>query len=706
MRKQPSCSYLAAVLMIYLSFFSGRASAQSATVTDDAFLSTNAVVQSLNLNGQGGSLIVAGPNAMVGSSRVGTTTSYIKFQLPASLPPGVTAANVAKATLKLYLSLGTTPGGTINIYPLTSAWTESALSASSPPTLSPTPFASGLAVGSSDSYLVVDVTKLVQEWLSGSANGGFANDGIALVADTNNTYAVFDSKESIVTSHEPRLEITLINGGVPGPPGAPGPIGPAGQPGPQGNQGIAGPMGAIGAQGPIGINNRGTWTGSTAYNQNDAVSDSSSFWLALIPNQASEPNLFNPNWQLLAAGINNRGAWAPTTNYNVNDAVSDIGSYWLALIPSSANTATPNTSCEPSQPECAAYWQLLASQGATGATGPQGAAGPSGPPGPGGVTVVNSGPGIIGGPITTVGTLSLDTQYTNQLYAQLGAANILNGNLTLNGNFSAQSASTANGLNSTSNLNIFPYTGNGSLAFSAEADSGIGDAFVGVSKLSLGFNQGGGSAVIISTNATTGQALEVDCETPHGGTDCYAILANGSSKAALLNGEVDVIGTLTKSAGAFKIDHPLDPANKYLTHSFVESPDMMNIYNGTVVLDNNGEAWISLPDWFEALNRDFRYQLTAIGAPGPNLYVAVEVSGNRFKIAGGQPGGKVSWQVTGIRHDAYADAHRLALEEDKPEEDRGYYLHPELHGQPAEKSIFLKRLPKKKPADVEAQQHK
>ena len=97
-------------------------------------------------------------------------------------------------------------------------------------------------MGSSDSYLVVDVTKLVQEWLSGSANGGFANDGIALVADTNNTYAAFDSKESIVTSHEPRLEITLINGGVPGPPGAPGPIGPAGQPGPQGNQGIAGPM--------------------------------------------------------------------------------------------------------------------------------------------------------------------------------------------------------------------------------------------------------------------------------------------------------------------------------------------------------------------------------------------------------------------------------------------------------------------------------
>ena len=55
-------------------------------------------------------------------------------------------------------------------------------------------------------------------------------------------------------------------------------------------------------------------------------------------------------------------------------------------------------------------------------------------------------------------------------------------------------------------------------------------------------------------------------------------------------GDVDVTGTLTKSAGSFKIDHPLDPENKYLSHSFVESPDMMNIYNGNVVLDATGEA--------------------------------------------------------------------------------------------------------------------
>lgn len=146
-------------------------------------------------------------------------------------------------------------------------------------------------------------------------------------------------------------------------------------------------------------------------------------------------------------------------------------------------------------------------------------------------------------------------------------------------------------------------------------------------------------------------------------------------------------GNLSKGSGSFKIDHPLDPANKYLEHSFVESPDMMNIYNGVVWLDDKGEALVKLPDYFEALNSDFRYQLTAIGAPGPNLYVAEEVSGNHFRIAGGKPGAKVSWQVTGVRQDAYAKAHRINVEEEKPAQERGHYLHPELFGATEKEAI-------------------
>ncbi len=156
------------------------------------------------------------------------------------------------------------------------------------------------------------------------------------------------------------------------------------------------------------------------------------------------------------------------------------------------------------------------------------------------------------------------------------------------------------------------------------------------------------------------------------------------SWAGFFDGDVNVTGTLTKAAGAFRIDHPLDPVNKYLSHSFVESPDMKNIYDGVAVFDQAGEVVVTLPDWFEALNEDFRYQLTPMGAAFVP-YVAEEIAGNHFKIGGGIPGRKVSWQVTGIRHDAFANAHRIQVEEPKPAAALGTYLHPEAFGQPVEK---------------------
>ena len=148
------------------------------------------------------------------------------------------------------------------------------------------------------------------------------------------------------------------------------------------------------------------------------------------------------------------------------------------------------------------------------------------------------------------------------------------------------------------------------------------------------------------------------------------------------SGMVYVSGYLHKAGGGFKIDHPLDPANQYLYHSFVESPDMKDIYDGVVGLDADGAAWVELPEWFEAVNGDFRYQLTPIGAPAPGLYVAQEIESNRFRIGGGAPGLKVSWQVTGIRHDPYAAAHPMPVEQAKPSDEQGTYLHPVEHGQP------------------------
>jgi hypothetical protein len=147
------------------------------------------------------------------------------------------------------------------------------------------------------------------------------------------------------------------------------------------------------------------------------------------------------------------------------------------------------------------------------------------------------------------------------------------------------------------------------------------------------------------------------------------------------SGDLNVAGAITAGTKDFKIDHPLDPKNKYLYHSSVESSEMMNIYTGNATLDNSGEAVVSLPKWFEAVNNDFRYQLTAIGAAAPNLHVAQEISNHQFTIAGGAPGMKVSWQVTGVRHDAYAKTHPLVVEVKKSEKERGHYLHPDAYGE-------------------------
>ena len=183
--------------------------------------------------------------------------------------------------------------------------------------------------------------------------------------------------------------------------------------------------------------------------------------------------------------------------------------------------------------------------------------------------------------------------------------------------------------------------------------------------------QSGGSSLyagVLGTNTGTG----------------YGVISNGKAKVF---GNLEVTGTLSKAGGTFRIDHPLDPAHRFLSHSFVESPDMKNVYDGVVELDANGEATVTLPDWFEALNRDFRYQLTAVGAAAPALHVRSRIKDNAFTIAGGEAGLEVSWQVTGIRRDAWAEANRTPVEEDKTGEEAGRYLHPEAHGQDASKGI-------------------
>ena len=222
------------------------------------------------------------------------------------------------------------------------------------------------------------------------------------------------------------------------------------------------------------------------------------------------------------------------------------------------------------------------------------------------------------------------------------------------------------GLESISNIGI-----------AVKAKSDYGPALDATS-LNIGISAFGGSIYGVATVSDTGNGITA--------------LSNSGLAGEFL-GDVEVVGNLSKGGGSFKIDHPLDPENKYLYHSFVESPDMKNIYDGVATLDEKGEAVVKLPDYFESLNRDFRYLLTAIGAPGPGIYIAEKVSTSQFKIAGGAPGMEVSWQVTGIRQDAFANKNRIQVEVNKAEKERGYYLHPGAFGKSEEKGVEWARNP-------------
>ncbi len=157
------------------------------------------------------------------------------------------------------------------------------------------------------------------------------------------------------------------------------------------------------------------------------------------------------------------------------------------------------------------------------------------------------------------------------------------------------------------------------------------------------------------------------------------------SKSSTVTGSVRVIGTLSKGSGSFVIDHPLNPKNWLLFHSFLESPDVKNIYDGIATLDEKGEATIKLPNYFLALNKDFRYLATPIGEPAPNLYLSMEIRKSFlnffgspvFKISGGEANQKISWQVTGIRHDPFILKYPIIVEVEKgPDEivDKGKYI--------------------------------
>jgi hypothetical protein len=230
------------------------------------------------------------------------------------------------------------------------------------------------------------------------------------------------------------------------------------------------------------------------------------------------------------------------------------------------------------------------------------------------------------------------------------------------------------------------------LSGQATATSGYGVYATSAGQSGIGVYAGTGSTTstaVQATNAGTyGYSLRADAT----GSNTFGLYVNApysttGTYASVINGNEIVYGSISKSSGTFTIDHPLDPENKILQHSFVESPDMKNIYDGVAVLDASGNANVYLPSYFTALNKDYRYQLTPIGAASPSLHISKEIKNGVFSISGGTASSKVSWQITGIRQDAHALKNPVVVELDKEEYLKGSFIDADAHGFGQERSF-------------------
>ena len=278
----------------------------------------------------------------------------------------------------------------------------------------------------------------------------------------------------------------------------------------------------------------------------------------------------------------------------------------------------------------------------------------------------------VGGYFAALGATSTGVPTSNPLnLAVIATATSKSSIYTYNEAISASTDSTLGGSRSIESFasSKFAAFNQGVFAVADGAGSGPNFGVEGIAHNGTGFNIGvyGLADTSLGTN-------NFGIVGDNGG--CVTCAAN---KAGEFFGDVDIQGNLSKTGGTFKIDHPQDPANKYLIHSFVESPDMMNIYNGNITTDANGEAVVTMPSYFEAENIDFRYQLTVVGVFAQAI-VGKEIASNQFVIKTDKPNVKVSWMVTGVRNDVWAQNRRVVPEVEKATQDKGKYLHPEFYG--------------------------
>ncbi len=384
-------------------------------------------------------------------------------------------------------------------------------------------------------------------------------------------------------------------------------------------------------------------------------------------------------------------------------------------------------------------------QGMTGPQGPQGPQGPAGLPGPSGPAgaspfTLNAGNAVFTSGSVGLGLTSpqypLHVQTTGPRAAYAYSTSTSGPGFGLFGRADSPSGVGLVGLGASSGPAI---------GVQGQTDSPTGRAVLGLAGATTGdawgvwgftpSTQGTGTVgqASATTGVTTGVLGRVDSTTDEA-TGVYgaAAAASGNTSgvwgvtASRSDGATGVYGTATGASGqnfgvfgsaesgdgfgvvalgnslttgtkSFRIDHPLDPTNRFLTHFCAEGPEPMNIYRGTAVLDEGGGAWIELPPYFSAINTNETYQLTPIGGPMPMLHIATPAaeadgaaSTNRFRVEGGTAGLRVSWTVTARRNDAYVRTRGFAVESDKPEAWRGKYLHPDVFGRAPEEGIFFR----------------
>jgi trimeric autotransporter adhesin len=558
---------------------------------------------------------------------------YIQFNL-ASIPG---SANVSQATLKLYVHTVTT-AGSFNVDYVNGSWAESTITSSLSPVLGTTIAPSvPITAASKNQYILIDVTSALQAWLSGSQ----ANDGIALVA--NGTFsASFDSKESTTTSHPPELDVVFAGGGG----------------------GITGITTASGS-GLIGGGTSGTLNLSltNACATNQVLAWNGTAWACANPKGTGTITGVTAGTDLTGGGTSGTVTLNLDTTKVPQLAAANVFTNNQTIAGTSANFGLTVSG--------ATYEGILLS-----------------------------------GPEAFIGAaLELETTGTNGMYWQ-----ILNTGAT-----SAQGINKLNFRNDSTGLDVMTLLPNGQVGIGATAPTA--SAWLEVQapqnggSASLDANGTNGIIAVGATNPTGenaggsgiigmgghGLAQDADGGYFEGGTgssfgDGMQAIAGSGGIAGNFNGNVTITGTLSAATKNFKIDHPLDPANKYLVHASVESSEMMNIYTGNVITDAQGEARVQLPDWFEAVNTDFRYQLTVIGQFAQAI-VSSEVQNHEFAIRSSVPNVKVSWQITSVRQDAFAKANPLVVEEEKEPRLKGFYLHPEFYGAPAEKQTEWARHP-------------